>query len=163
MDLDLPTVIVYLGRSVVGHRSGATAILPVSSPSDLELSWPVDRSLCTERGGVHLLSTPSLVLLMELTALQLLEPLLGENEATVGTEIRVSHLAPTPEGSTVRVRAKLVGREGRFFELELEAYDELDQVGAAEHKRAAIDTARYAARLQTKLEQLRQPGPASPQ
>jgi predicted thioesterase len=122
----------------------------------------VDRSLCTERGGVHLLSTPSLVLLMERTAMSLLEPLLGSNETTVGTEIRVSHRAPTPEGSTVRVRASIVGREGRFISLHIEAFDELEQVGVAEHQRAVVDTARYAARLEAKLEQLGDVGGSSP-
>ena len=128
----------------------------VSAPSQLELTWPVDRSLCTERGGSHLLSTPNLVLLMERTAVQLVEPLLGPNETTVGTEIRVSHRAPTPEGSTVRVRATIVGREGRFISLQLEAFDDVDQIGVAEHQRAVIDTERYAARLASKLQQLRE-------
>jgi predicted thioesterase len=134
----------------------------VSSPSDLELSWVVDQSLCTERGGIRLLSTPSLVLLMERTAVQLVEPLLGANETTVGTEIRVSHQAPTPEGSTVRVRATLVGREGRFFSLELAAFDEVDQIGVAEHTRAAVAVDRYAARLQSKLERLADAGGSAP-
>jgi predicted thioesterase len=132
------------------------------SSSDLELSWQVDRSLCTERGGLHLLSTPSLVLLMERTAAQLVEPLLDAGQTSVGTEIRVSHQAPTPEGSTVRVKATLVGREGRFFSLQLEAFDEVDQVGVAEHTRAAIDIDRYAARLQSKLERLRDAESSSP-
>ena len=116
----------------------------------------MDRSLCTERGGAHLLSTPSLVLLMERTAVRLVEPLLGPNETTVGTEIRVSHRAPTPEGSTVRVRATIVGREGRFISLQLEAFDEVDQIGVAEHQRAVVDTERYAARLASKLQKLRE-------
>ncbi len=114
----------------------------------------MERALCTERGGVRLLSTPSLVLLMERTAIRLVEPLLGANETTVGTEIRVSHRAPTPEGSTVRVKATIVGREGRFIALELEAFDELEQVGVAEHQRAVVDIARYTNRLQAKLEKL---------
>ena len=127
------------------------------------MRWPVDRTLCTERAGVHLLSTPSLVLLMERTAVRLLEPLLGPNETTVGTEIRVSHRAPTPEGSTVRVRATIVGREGRFITLHLEAFDELEQVGIAEHQRAVVDVARYTARLQSKLEKLGDVDGSSPQ
>jgi predicted thioesterase len=128
----------------------------MSSDSELEMTWPVERSLCTERGGAHLLSTPSLVLLVERTAVRLVEPLLGPNETTVGTEIRVSHRAPTPEGSTVRVRATIVGREGRFISLHAEAFDEVEQVGVAEHQRAVVDVERYTARLESKLEKLRQ-------
>jgi len=100
---------------------------------------------------------------MERTAAQLVEPLLDGGQTSVGTEIRLSHQAPTPEGSTVRVKAMLVGREGRFFSLQLEAFDEVDQVGVAEHTRAAIDIDRYAARLQSKLERLRDAESSSPQ
>jgi fluoroacetyl-CoA thioesterase len=134
----------------------------VSFPSELELTWPVDRTLCTERGGAHLLSTPSLVLLMERTAVRLLEPRLGQNETTVGTEIRVSHLAPTPEGSTVRIRATIEGQEGRFTTFRIDAFDELEQVGTAEHRRAVVDVARYTARLQSKLERLHNDDRSSP-
>ena len=143
--------------------TGATDISPVSTPSELELSWSVDRSLCTERAGLHLLSTPSLVLLMERTAIRLVEPLLGPDETTVGTEIRVSHRAPTPEGSTVRIRAAIEGREGRFIQLHVEAFDELEQIGVAEHQRAVVDVARYTARLQSKLEKLRDVDGSPPQ
>ena len=92
---------------------------------------------------------------MERTAARLVEPLLGPDQTTVGTEIRVSHLAPTPEGSTVRIRAAITGREGRFIQLHVEAFDELEQIGVAEHQRAVVDVARYTARLQSKLEKLR--------
>ena len=126
----------------------------MSSPSELELSWPVERALCTERGGAYLLSTPSLILLMERTAVRLVEPLLGPGETTVGTKISAEHRAPTPEGSTVRVRATILGREGRFIELHAEAFDELDQVGVAEHQRAVVDVERYTARLEAKLAKL---------
>ena len=48
----------------------------------------------------------------------------------------------------------LVGREGRFIELHVEAFDELDQIGVAEHQRAVVDVERYTARLNAKLEKL---------
>ena len=133
----------------------------VSSPSELELTWPVERALCTERGGAYLLSTPSLILLMERTAVRLVEHLLGPNETTVGTKISAEHRAPTPEGSTVRVRATILNREGRFIELQIEAFDELDQVGIAEHQRAIVDVERYTARLRAKLEKLAELGGSS--
>lgn len=131
----------------------------MSSPSELELTWPVERALCTERGGAYLLSTPSLILLMERTAVRLVEHLLGPNE----TKISAEHRAPTPEGSTVRVRATILNREGRFIELQIEAFDELDQVGVAEHQRAIVDVERYTARLRAKLEKLAELGGSSSQ
>ncbi len=160
--LDADAIIAYLRWRQEDPEDGATDISPVNAPSELEMTWPVDRTLCTERAGIHLLSTPSLVLLMERTAARLLEPLLGPDETTVGTKILVSHLAPTPEGSTVRVVATMLGREGRFISLRLEAFDELDQIGVAEHQRAVVDVARYTARLQSKLEKLADIDSSSP-
>jgi fluoroacetyl-CoA thioesterase len=121
---------------------------------ELELTWHIDRSLCTARGGSYLLSTPSLILLMERTAVRAVEPLLAANETTVGTDVRASHRAPTPEGSELRVKVTIVKREGRYFTLSIEAFDELELVGVADHQRAVVDTEKYAARIQAKLAKL---------
>ena len=50
------------------------------------------------------LATPILIGLMERTARLSLVPLLDPNERSVGTEIDLRHLAPTPVGATVTVR-----------------------------------------------------------
>jgi predicted thioesterase len=126
-----------------------------------ELAWQVDRSLCTERGGRHLLSTPSLLLLIERASIEAVAPFLGEGETTVGTEANVRHLAPTPEGATVRAQATVREREGRRFRLEVEVFDELDRVGAAEHERFVVAIDRYLARLEEKSARLAEArGPA---
>jgi fluoroacetyl-CoA thioesterase len=115
-----------------------------------ETIWPVDRSLCTERGGKHLLSTPSLVLLIERASIEAVAPFLSEGETTVGTEVNVRHLAPTPEGATVRVQAIVREREGRRFRLEVEVFDELDRIGIADHERFVVGIERYLAKLEDK-------------
>ena len=124
----------------VGHRA--------------EMTWPVDRSLCTERGGRYLLSTPSLVLLVERASIEAVAPFLSEGEATVGTEVHVRHLAPTPEGATVRAQAIVRERDGRRFRLDVEVYDELDQIGLADHERFVVGIERYVARLEDKTARL---------
>ena len=119
-----------------------------------ETIWPVDRSLCTERGGRHLLSTPSLVLLIERASIEAITPFLAEGETTVGTEVNVRHLAPTPEGATVRAQAIVRERDGRRFRLEVEVFDELDRVGVADHERFVVGIERYLARLEDKSARL---------
>jgi predicted thioesterase len=119
-----------------------------------ETTWVVDRSLCTERGGRYLLSTPSLVLLIERTSMDAVAPFLAEGETTVGTEVSVRHLAPTPEGATVRIHAIVRERDGRRFRLEAEAFDELDQIGVADHERFVVGVERYLARLEDKNSRL---------
>jgi fluoroacetyl-CoA thioesterase len=122
--------------AAVGHRA--------------EAIWPVDRSLCTERGGKHLLSTPSLVLLIERASIEAVAPFLSEGETTVGTEVNVRHHAPTPEGATVRAQAIVREREGRRFRLEVEVFDELDRIGVADHERFVVGIERYLAKLEDK-------------
>jgi fluoroacetyl-CoA thioesterase len=115
-----------------------------------EAVWPVDRSLCTERGGKHLLSTPSLVLLIERASIEAVAPFLSEGETTVGTEVNVRHLAPTPEGATVRAQAIVREHEGRRFRLEVEVFYELDRIGVADHERFVVGIERYLAKLEDK-------------
>jgi fluoroacetyl-CoA thioesterase len=57
------------------------------------------------------LSTPWLIKWLEVTARELLRPLLGEGEASVGTEVDIRHLAPTPQGSEVQCTARVIGAE----------------------------------------------------
>jgi predicted thioesterase len=135
-----PEVTRNVSDDAVGHSAEAT--------------WQVDRSLCTERGGRYLLSTPSLVLLMERTSMEAVAPFLGEGETTVGTEVNVRHLAPTPEGGTVLVHATVRERDGRRFRLDVEAFDELDQIGVADHERFVVGIERYLARLEDKTVRL---------
>jgi predicted thioesterase len=55
-------------------------------------------------GMPAVLSTPNLIGLLERTAREALSPLLEANERTVGMEIEVRHLAPTPLGAKVTCR-----------------------------------------------------------
>ena len=60
-------------------------------------------------GGMPaVLSTPSLVGLLERTARGALAPLLDATERSVGMEIEIRHLAPTPLGQTVTCLARVV-------------------------------------------------------
>ncbi len=123
-----------------------------------ELTWTLGRSLCTERGGHYLLSTPSMVLLIEKAAIEAVTPFLAAGETTVGTEVSVRHVAPTPEGATVRAQAIVRERDGRRFRLDVEVFDQLDQVGIAEHERFVVSLDKYLARLQDKSARLAEQG-----
>ncbi len=110
--------------------------------------------MCTTRGDRHLLSTPSLVLLVERAAMEAVAPFVGEGEATVGTEVSIRHLAPTPEGATVRAEATVRERDGRRFRLDVEVFDDLDRIAEAEHERFVVTLDRYLARLAEKSARL---------
>lgn len=101
-------------------------------------------------GGVPVYATPTMVLHMEETARMAVDHLLGPDGATVGAYIAVKHLAPTPLGMKVTIRAELVKVEGRLFTFKVEAFDEVEKVGEGEHVRAAISMARFGEKLEKK-------------
>ena len=72
-------------------------------------------------GDMPVLATPRLIALMENAALQAVAPALDEGMTTVGGEISVKHLAPSPVGATIEAHALLVSVEGRKLTFDLSA------------------------------------------
>ncbi len=89
------------------------------------------------------LSTPSMIQLMEQTCLQAVQPHLDGTEATVGTHVCVSHLAAAAAGEDVTVTCTLseVVKRRLTFEVAARCGDKL--LGEGTHQRAVIDTARF--------------------
>lgn len=94
-------------------------------------------------GSLPVLATPAVSSFFEETAALLVKPLLAQGEATVGSKISVSHLAPTLPGETVAVTATLTEREGRFFRFELEARDGAGVIATGTHERVAVNADRF--------------------
>ncbi|MDE2571056.1 MAG: thioesterase family protein [bacterium] len=97
------------------------------------------------------LATSMLVALMEWSALEVLLPHYEEGEQSVGVHIDMSHVAATPPGMAVEVAATLVQIDGRFYDFEILARDELDVIGEAKHRRAAVMRAKFDERLAQKI------------
>jgi predicted thioesterase len=101
-------------------------------------------------GLVPVFGTPALVALMEAAAVKALEGHLPEGQTTVGGRIDVRHLAATPVGMIVRVRAELTSVGGRKLTFQVEAWDEVEKIGEAAHERFVIDTEKFITRAQAK-------------
>jgi len=101
------------------------------------------------------LSTPSVILLLERTALELIQPYLEPAELTVGVSVEVEHLAPTPVGATVKATARVVQTDGPIVSFQVEARDERDLVAKGLHKRRVVNAARLGERVRKKMEALR--------
>jgi len=101
-------------------------------------------------GGVPVYATPSMVLHMEETSRDAVDHLLGPGQATVGAFIAARHLAPTPVGMKVRIRSELVKVEGRMLSFKVEAWDEVEKIGEADHLRAIIDMDRFGEKIERK-------------
>jgi len=102
-------------------------------------------------GGMPVvLSTPRLVALIERTARESLYPFLDENERTVGAEIEIKHMAPTPLGQNVTIITRVIGGEGKLWDFQFEVRDEHETIARGLHKRAVITVESFARRVAKK-------------
>jgi len=101
-------------------------------------------------GMPAVLSTPRLIGLIERTAREALNPFLETNERSVGVEIEVRHLAPTPLGASVICTARVIATEGATATFHIEARDEHEIIARGIHKRAVIRIESFARRLARK-------------
>ena len=117
----------------------------------LVLEWEVDEKLCTSRGGYKVFSTPSMTLFVEMACHHLVLPHLKPGQGQVGLSVNIRHLAPTPMGKQVRAEVELVGIDRRRLTFRVKVFDDVEQVGEAEHERFVIDEAKYIERLEKKI------------
>ena len=102
-------------------------------------------------GGMPaVLSTPRLVALIERTARESLQPFLEEHERTVGAEIEIKHMAPTPLGKNVTIITRVIGGDGKLWDFQFEVKDEHETVARGLHKRAVITVESFARRVARK-------------
>lgn len=103
-------------------------------------------------GAVLVFATPMMIGLMENASLKAVDEHLPENFATVGTHLDVKHLAATPVGMKVKVRAELVEINGKKLKFKVEAYDEKDKIGEGYHSRYVINVPKFIESSKEKLE-----------
>lgn len=100
------------------------------------------------------LSTPWLIKWLEQTARETLRPLLADGEASVGMEVDVRHLAPTPLGAMVTCTARVISSEGGTVTFQVEAADRQELIMRGTHRRAVISKERFQRRVQEKVSAL---------
>jgi fluoroacetyl-CoA thioesterase len=105
-------------------------------------------------GAASVLATPVMIAFMEKISHALLAKHLPEGYSSVGTLVNVRHLAPTPLGATVHVRADVLDLDGLKVILSVQAWDEIDEVtekiGEGLHERFVINEARFLKRVEEK-------------
>jgi fluoroacetyl-CoA thioesterase len=106
--------------------------------------------------GENVISTPSMIMEMEETCRLLLKEqfVLDPGWDSVGTIVDVRHLAATPVGAEVSLKAKVVSVEGRRVMFEVEARDRLEKIGDGRHERFIINIARFRSKFNEKQKQL---------
>ena len=94
--------------------------------------------------------TLMLVFHMEMTAVDAIRPFLPEGWVSVGIEVNVTHLAATPVGATVTVKATVTAVGERDVSFAVEAHDGVDPIGSGTHRRAPVEVARFMKRVSAK-------------
>jgi predicted thioesterase len=125
--------------------------LTVGLAQELSIIVTPDRTAShLETGSVSVLSTPSMVWLVEHNAQTLAQKHLPEGQTTVGAEILIRHLAPTPLGMKVTARVRIEELDGRRIVFSAEVFDEKEKVGEGRHVRVIVDQARFMERVKEK-------------
>jgi predicted thioesterase len=106
--------------------------------------------------GENVLSTPSMIAEMEETCRLLLkEQAIPDPEwDSVGTVVKIEHLAATPVGAEVFLKAEVVSVNGRHVIFKTEARDKLEKIGEGMHERFIINVPRFRAKFNEKQKQL---------
>ena len=101
-------------------------------------------------GMPAVLATPRLIGLLERTARELLYPHLEPDERSVGVDIELKHLAPTPLGARVTCTARVISSDRHLVTYQIEARDEQERIARGIHQRAVIRVSSFARRVAAK-------------
>ena len=103
-------------------------------------------------GLVPVFATPYMIALMENAAANSLLPYLGADEGSVGTQLNVAHTSATPIGMKVWANTEVTAVEGKKITFSVTAFDEAGEIGHGTHERFLIQTDKFLARAQGKLD-----------
>jgi fluoroacetyl-CoA thioesterase len=90
------------------------------------------------------LSTPSMIQLIEQTCLVAVQPHLDQDQTTVGTHVCVSHTAPAAVGETITVACRLTEVARRRLTFDVEVTGPTQAISSGTHERAVIDLNRFS-------------------
>lgn len=102
-------------------------------------------------GLVSAYATPAMTALMENASVLAIQKLLPKGQTSVGAEMCVKHLAPTPVGVRVRARAEVTAVDGRRVTFKVEAWDSKEKIGEGTHARVIVDAGRFRTKVENKI------------
>ena len=135
-------------RAAYGKPMGIASGLTASVTLKVEER---DTAIAVGSGDVPVLATPRLVTLVEQASLAALGGNLGPDETSVGYEVQLAHLSPTPVGSEVTAEATLESVEGRRLTFRVAVTDARGLVAAGRLTRVIVVRDRFIERAQSEL------------
>jgi fluoroacetyl-CoA thioesterase len=110
---------------------------------ETENTYEVTAEMSPPHLPVKVLSTPSMLQLIEGTCLTGIAQHLDDGETSVGTHVNISHIGPAHAGDQVVVKAKLTALQKRRLTFEVEVTSPHGVISTGTHERAVIDTGRF--------------------
>ncbi|MFP4200916.1 MAG: thioesterase family protein [Bacillota bacterium] len=96
-------------------------------------------------GALDVYSTPAMVALMEGAAVDAVAKELPEGWTTVGISLDIRHLEPSPPGSHIVARARLREMKGLRLIFDVEAEDDVGNIGEGTHQRYCVEAEPFLA------------------
>jgi predicted thioesterase len=129
-------------------KIGATKVRVITTNSNQTTSFLWE--------GENVLSTPSLISEMEETCRLLLKDFVLKDKEwdSVGTIVDIKHLAITPVGSTIRLKAIIESVKNRRVMFNVDAYDNIEKIGEGKHERFIINVSKFRSKFEEKKKKL---------
>jgi len=106
------------------------------------------------RNSPQVLSSPSLITLMQTTCADLMAPFLDSSEMVVSVRIEMNHFASAPIGSTILIRAEIVRIEGDKVYFEIDANDGFERIASGFNDMYVINEERFEKGVKKKIDSL---------
>ena len=131
-------------------------MVKVGATKDRKIKVSQNQSTTFLWEGENVFSTPSMISEMEETCRLLLkEQFITDAEwDSVGTFVEIRHLAATPVGAEVLLKANVISVNGKRVMFDVEAFDRIEKIGEGRHERFIIDIPKFKARFIAKQKEL---------
>ena len=101
-------------------------------------------------GMPEVYGTPIMIFHMETTAGAAIHEHLPEGWTSVGVLVDVKHLAATPVGAKVTIKAKVITVGDNTITFAVEAHDGFEKIGEGKHVRAPVEIERFMRKVSAK-------------
>lgn len=135
----------------IRHKKGRYGMLEVGIKG-LEKEMVTEKNTAASMGSglLPVYATPSMIALMEYTASQSVQSMLGEGEGTVGTAIDIQHSAATPMGMEITCESELIEIDRKRLVFKVTARDSHGEIGSGIHQRFIINNEKFMAKAEGK-------------
>jgi predicted thioesterase len=102
-----------------------------------------DTAAAVGRPDVEVVATTALILFIEAAAAESIDGCCEDGEISVGSAIRVQHLAAAPVGARITATAKVTAVQGRRIDFAVEAHHGRKLLMVGTHQRVVVNRERF--------------------